>query len=33
MQSYTKELLSEYEKQIRLLKRVKYWYLLPLFLA
>ena len=33
IQRYTLELLTEYEKQIRLLKQAKYWYLLPLYLG
>jgi len=33
IRSYTSELFNEYEKQIRLLKQVKYWYLLPLYLG
>lgn len=33
LQNYTRELLSVYEKQIRLLRQVKYWYLLPLYIG
>jgi hypothetical protein len=33
IRSYTRQLFNEYEKQIRLLKQVKYWYLLPLYLG
>ena len=31
MQRYTQELLRQYDRQIGLLKTVKYWYLLPLY--